>query len=774
MRSESVKIGGYMWRIKLYPKGNGTSYLGAYVECVDFLCPTAGENDTTTKTSEEVPVPMPVLNGTATIEKQHRVPVQLSIMIYNPKEPRVHFHKRASHGFTSKDPDRGFSRFGPCPFFDLGRRIPETRQAILRDDQIGFIAHIRVLKDPTGFLFTHEDTNCREDFCKTGLRPLKTSEDRRGPANNLSAAVTSWALLAPFRRIIYSASQIKDGKPRPLISAFEELLCDLRRPIDANTQASNPQGFLQVSLDRIAEAIQWWGMGRGHETCRDWVRHKSTIQKRDEEAFQHANKDTRLAWHPFNEPLHDCDVIQVFEILLDHLESELGDTNIAGAFLNLFTQEGFRCKLPMQSTSIRSGLISRLAAPPAIQDTSFPPILQVEVPRQKFNQDSHKWEKLDDRVTISELVKMTPEQQGMYALYGFVTHDWGLNSRAFSPILRPDGRNWYKFSTDRFAKAEKITTKQALGNNNENRVYIAIYVRSDFMETEVDPSSPNFVGYPEDKYQVPEDLLHKYDPPAKRQAKSEKTSPAPPASEGRSTSPGRQTPTNQTQSPDHSQSSPQPSLQTSSSDEIEVKIDSSSEEAERENDGVKNADSSTQKSPSKANHPLQEDDIEWDQYQHSSQIFTIDYFSRGFYQGHIHKGHMHGQGHSIYMNGDSYKGQFRKGLRHGSGMQTFQNGDVYEGEWLEDKMHGHGKLVNALTGNTYVGGFREGNQFGEFILSGKKAEALKLCLVCYTQERNAVFYPCGHVCACLDCAREIEDCPYCHKHIAEPIRFYFT
>ena len=739
-----------MWRIKLYPKGNGTSYLGAYIECVDFVTPE--ETGSQVHMKEKIKAPMPVVGGSSMIEMPQRIPVQMSIMIYNPQEPRVHFHKRASHGFTPKDPDRGFSRFGPTPFFDLGRRLPDTRQALLRDDKLAFVAHVRIVNDPTGFLFAHEDTNHRDDFFKTGLRPLKTTEDRRGPANNLSAAVASWVLLAPFRRIIYGASQIMDGKPRPLVSAFEELLFEVRRPIDETTQPSGSQTSPQVSLDRIAEAIQWWGVGRGHETCRDWVRYRATLEKRDKVAFQHTNKETRLAWHPFHEPLHDCDVIQVFEILLDGLEEELRDTSFGGTFLNLFTKEGFRCKLPAESSSIRGGLMGRLSAAPK---ESFPPILQVEIPRQKFNENSRKWEKVDDRITISEMVKMTQEQPGMYTLYGLITHDWGLNSRAYSPIIRPDGRSWYKFSTDRFAKAEKITSKQAL-SSNETRVYIAIYVRNDLMESDVDPHSPRFVGFPEDRYKTSEAFLHRHDPPTEK--------PRIQHTPGIPTGSGEGQAQNQSQPPQTPQTPEHPPEATEQKNETEAEDASKTIDGTHDVHAAQTVAGTDQKTL---------DDREWDRH-HSEAICTIDYFSRAFFRGTMHKGHMHGQGQCIYMSGDTYQGKFRKGLRHGTGTQTFQNGDIYEGEWVEDKMHGTGKLVNALTGNTYVGGFREGNQYGNFTLSGKKAEALKLCLVCYVQERDAVFYPCGHVCACLDCAREIEDCPYCHKHIAEPIRFYLS
>lgn len=36
-----------------------------------------------------------------------------------------------------------------------------------------------------------------------------------------------------------------------------------------------------------------------------------------------------------------------------------------------------------------------------------------------------------------------------------------------------------------------------------------------------------------------------------------------------------------------------------------------------------------------------------------------------------------------------------------------------------------------------------------------------LCKICYKDQANAIFFPCGHFAACWSCARKSESCPKC-------------
>lgn len=48
------------------------------------------------------------------------------------------------------------------------------------------------------------------------------------------------------------------------------------------------------------------------------------------------------------------------------------------------------------------------------------------------------------------------------------------------------------------------------------------------------------------------------------------------------------------------------------------------------------------------------------------------------------------------------------------------------------------------------------------------ADAEKACVVCLTNEKTIGFIPCGHICCCPDCARNLGDkpkCPVCRAEV---------
>ena len=48
------------------------------------------------------------------------------------------------------------------------------------------------------------------------------------------------------------------------------------------------------------------------------------------------------------------------------------------------------------------------------------------------------------------------------------------------------------------------------------------------------------------------------------------------------------------------------------------------------------------------------------------------------------------------------------------------------------------------------------------------------CVICLTQERNVVFSPCHHLCACSDCGTNpsLTSCPLCRTNIGERLTVY--
>ena len=155
--------------------------------------------------------------------------------------------------------------------------------------------------------------------------------------------------------------------------------------------------------------------------------------------------------------------------------------------------------------------------------------------------------------------------------------------------------------------------------------------------------------------------------------------------------------------------------------------------------------------------------------------FTFDYFSSEPYTGTVRKGHRHGLGKHISFAGHVYSGRFVLGNRHGLGLMTYANGDVYDGEWVDGQRHGQGSFLEATTGNKYVGGWRKHKRFGEGVTQWKAAqETERLCRICWESSAEAVFYDCGHVLACLECAKQVDQCPVCRKRVLLALKLFYA
>ncbi|KAI9853166.1 MAG: hypothetical protein M1838_000022 [Thelocarpon superellum] len=136
-------------------------------------------------------------------------------------------------------------------------------------------------------------------------------------------------------------------------------------------------------------------------------------------------------------------------------------------------------------------------------------------------------------------------------------------------------------------------------------------------------------------------------------------------------------------------------------------------------------------------------------------------------------GRPHGHGRMIYPDGRQYDGLFRAGFRHGQGSMTFENGDQYSGEWAKDVPEGQGKMIYSRTGNTYIGGFKDGRRHGRGVMHYEVSDdEVQLCQICYEGEMDSLFYDCGHVCACLACAKRLSTCPVCRRDVLGVVKIY--
>lgn len=59
-------------------------------------------------------------------------------------------------------------------------------------------------------------------------------------------------------------------------------------------------------------------------------------------------------------------------------------------------------------------------------------------------------------------------------------------------------------------------------------------------------------------------------------------------------------------------------------------------------------------------------------------------------------------------------------------------------------------------------------------IKGKNVMDEKDCVICYENEKNAIFLPCKHNSTCMKCATKLKNCPICREKIQNFIKFFKT
>ncbi|KAF2823695.1 DS-domain-containing protein [Ophiobolus disseminans] len=496
MKSDVVTVGGHQWQIKFYPKGNDSDYLSVYLECLSVVDPKKKDDDDKSEASsrtedppedpmetteiapgketappppppQETPptsttvgttptepqhAPLPLLDGKS-IPKRKSVAAQVSVVLYNPTEPRVHYHKTALHRFCSGSPDWGWTRFHG-PYYDIAHRMRGNRAPLLQSDKLAFTGYIRIVEDDTNCLWEHHSReNPWDSFAMTGLQSLVLGEDASAPGGNMISAVASWLLFKPFRTVLYAINTPDPNdepftRPKPLVTALQKVLYMLRTQVEPGAGA--------VPLDDVLDALDWYGI---------------------------------------HDHLEKVDVIETWEILRAKLEEELHGTAQADALMSLFgPKRDYSTGIPTYQVPVRGVESMQKAVDSATNFTvpgqPLPQMLTVELDRQDFDVKTRSYVKLLDKVTLDDRLTIGDTS---YTLYGFVVHKQTLQSYVYQPLFRPEGpgSRWYSYSDSKDENRVKCLTKREAVDEHEGQLgtgqvigndpvaYVAMYIRDD-------------------------------------------------------------------------------------------------------------------------------------------------------------------------------------------------------------------------------------------------------------------------------------------------------
>ncbi|KAE8383794.1 hypothetical protein BDV26DRAFT_250803 [Aspergillus bertholletiae] len=503
MRSPPAYIGGYWWSIKFFPRGNNVGSLSIYLECSPTMPPPdktlpdtefkvlqgpadidingctpdldlkfAHTDDSSVWLENYKSQYPPAANDEKTTSNTWRVSAQIGVILYNPDEPRTGWMQSSCHQFNPHNVDWGWTSFHG-PWDQIHRRQRGQRQALLRNDTLAFDAYIRIIDDPTRSLWWHASDSepTWDSLGLTGYRPLGDSVINHSAE---VAGLATWLHIAPVCQIIQNANITEhhtncDVKPKPLCDALQRFLWQLR---------SRRNSLQYVDTDIITSTLRNLHEYSG-DVCEFWECLRRTLEL--ELAGTSAVKDLAAL---FDSPAPDL------------LPQEAQGSDVINTIPKDFNSR--ICVPADQVKTMREALSNYLDSKPG--RWALPPILHVELSRQKLDKVARQWRLIYNRVDLDEELDLSPwlldGQHGKYVLYGYIVHRGRRTSGKFFSILRPSGpgTKWLAFDDGSDNRVECLTRKTALGphlgldasqkvdHKTGHDVAIAVmYIRSDLV-----------------------------------------------------------------------------------------------------------------------------------------------------------------------------------------------------------------------------------------------------------------------------------------------------
>lgn len=192
-----------------------------------------------------------------------------------------------------------------------------------------------------------------------------------------------------------------------------------------------------------------------------------------------------------------------------------------------------------------------------------------------------------------------------------------------------------------------------------------------------------------------------------------------------------------------------------------------------------------------------------------TKVFSTGDVHIGEYKNNLR----HGFGTYIWNNNTKYVGYWKNGVFHGKGTYYYGEGIIFSGDWENGNKHGKGiasdcksltsfeeewkedVLISKRKIDFVPSRFLETKKESEIDLLRKEIDRLKslleekhnhntskddmskddkdnTCKICYSNKINSVFVPCGHLCSCIECSKNIEACPICRLGIDSSVRIF--
>lgn len=422
------EIGGYKWRILLFPQGN------------NVLDQVAVYLDSAEPKEQQDP--------------NWHVCAQFALLMSNPDDPTVYTSHTANHRFTVDEADWGFTRFHEIrkletpmdqrglPLIDKGRTI--------------ITAYVRVYNDPTGVLW-HNFINY-DSKAMTGYVGLKN----QGATCYMSSLLQSLFFTNYFRKSVFDIPTADDEPSKSVALALQRVFYQMATSPSAvdTTELTKSFGwtslesFMQHDVQEFNRVLQDNLEGKMKGTAAEGAIQKLFVGKM-KSYIKCINVDYESSRV---ENFYDIQLnVKGCQTLRDSFANYIDVETLDGE--NKYQAEGHGLQ------DARKGVIFE----------SLPNVLHLQLKRFEYDIERDAMVKINDRhefplnIDLAEFVAEGEEKQKAgpdgfnYTLHGVLVHSGDLHGGHYFALLKPerDGK-WYRFDDDRVTQA---TMKEVLDEN---------------------------------------------------------------------------------------------------------------------------------------------------------------------------------------------------------------------------------------------------------------------------------------------------------------------
>lgn len=428
--SESWLLGGFRWRILLFPQGNTQpDSCAAYLECLP-------ENYDENVAPEDQP--------------EWSACAQFMIVMWNKNDPTIYHDHVASHRFTNDESDWGFSRL--YDIRKLGYNHMDKNRPILESGETMISCYIRLIKDPTGVLW--HNFNNYDSKKATGYVGLKN----QGATCYMNSLLQSLYFTSYFRKAVYQIPTENDEPGNSIALSLQRIFYQMDKASDPASTLELTQSFGWSSLDAFMQhdvqefnrVLQDNLEGKMKKTQAENALSRLFVGKM-KSYIKCVNVDYESAREEefWDIQLNVKGMKNLRDSFRDYVQVETLDGD------NKYFAEGFGLQ------DAKKGVIFQ----------EFPPVLHLQLKRFEYDMERDAMVKINDRhefpleIDLEEFLDETANhsENWNYKLHGVLVHSGDLHGGHYYALLKPekDG-NWFRFDDDRVTPA---LTREVLDEN---------------------------------------------------------------------------------------------------------------------------------------------------------------------------------------------------------------------------------------------------------------------------------------------------------------------